>query len=341
MPRQDKVTAHIPQQFKEKKRRILLDLATPVSDYSDKSPKGSVDVQILELIDLVNGHEGWVTTSSCAGRAAVFLEGPNDGVESEELTTTGAAKDAVSSDVIGIDGETKSTADVKTTPGGKGGGRWLYVSHDPIPTADGTDNNSDRFSELFGLKPSPHQATFSPKRARAARLIHLQYSPLILHIFCASLRHAKPLLAAAINAGFRESGVQSLKALDDPESGVMLAVRTSGLMFETIVGTLQGDEHGRESVNTMVTEDYLRLCTTVINERFQWNEMRTQRLTKEIGKILQSEKQYEAWEDEGARATRKRDEGLRRQAEKNRATSPPPPDEAEVVDTDLTLLDII
>ena len=339
MPRRVLGAATISQSFDEKKQRILSDLATPVSDYSDKSPKGSVDVQILDLIDLVNSHDGWVTTSSCAGRAAVFLEGAKDDAESDDLATTEAAKDAVSSDVNDIDGDAKSARNVKSNPGGKGGGRWLFVSHDPIPAADEEDNDSDRFTKLFGLD-SYRDLTICPlKPTQAARLIHLQYSPLILHIFCASLRHAKPLLAAAINAGFRESGVQSLKALDDPEGGVMLAVRTSGIVFETIVGTLQEDEHGRGSLHTMVTEGYLQMCAIVINERFEWNEVRKQRLTKEVAKILQREKQDKAWEDEDARARRKREEGLRRQAEKSRATSPPPADESEVVDTDLTLLD--
>ena len=340
MPRRAQERAHISQLFKEKKQRILLDLATPVSDYFDKSPKGSVDVQILNLIDLINSHEGWVTTSSCAGRAAVFLEGAKDDVESEDLTTTESPEDAVFGNVDGIDGNAKRTTKIKATPGGKGGGRWLYVSHDPIPSADEAENDSDSFADLFGLNTSIDQAISPLRPAPAARLIHLQYSPLILHIFCASLRHAKPLLAAAINAGFRESGVQSLKVLDDPGSGVMLAVRTSGLVFETVVGTSRENERGRESVHGMVTEEYLRMCATVINERFEWNEVRKQRLMKEIAKILQNQEQDEAWEDDDARARRKREEGLRRHARRGRKTSPPLPDEAEVFNTDLSLLDI-
>ena len=55
----------------------------------------------------------------------------------------------------------------------------------------------------------------------------------------ASLQHAKPLLSATINSGFRESGVQSLKNLDDQNACPMVAVRTAGLKLEAIVGYLE------------------------------------------------------------------------------------------------------
>ena len=347
MPRRAPSTAHIPQSFIDKKHRILTELAIPVSEYSDKSPKGSVDAQILDLIHLINGYEGWVTTSSCAGRAAVFVDGAkevfHDEVEAENPTMVEAVNGTVTNSINSFGGDGKTPIKkTKASPGGKGGGRWLYVSHDPIPTvdeADEADNASHRFTNLFGLDVGLDHSAASPTTAQAARLIHLQYSPLILHIFCATLHHAKPLLAAAINAGFRESGVQSLKALDDPESGVMLAVRTSGLVFETVIGTLQEVDNGREDVHIMVSEEYLRTCATVVNARFEWNKVRKQRLTKEVVKILNYEEQSKAWEDDSARARRKREEGLRRQAKKSRDTASLLPTEEQAINTDLTLLD--
>jgi len=41
---------------------------------SDKSKKGSVDIEILELVNLINSHPDYYTTSSCAGRIMLFLE---------------------------------------------------------------------------------------------------------------------------------------------------------------------------------------------------------------------------------------------------------------------------
>lgn len=311
-------TPHIPQSFKEKKRRILADLSAPTSEYTDKSPKGSVDVQIRALIDLVNSHEGWVTTSSCAGRVTVFVEGPSEceGVTSQNTTTAAELKNVADDDVTP---DPTPPAKIKTTPGGKGGGRWLFVSHDLVNVALNPEATSDRLMQTFGLESSGAATTQQhlPTKGRPS-LIHLQFSPLILHILCASLHHAKPLLAAAINAGFRESGVQSLKALDEPENGVMVGIRTNGLGFDSVIGIRARDEtSGKETMQAIVTEEYLKMCMRVINERFEWNERRKARLTKELEQ-LSTQNQHEGWEDKDARAKRKREEGLRRRTEMSR-----------------------
>lgn len=317
--------------FAAKKNKILAQLAQSENEYADNSPKGSVDEQILDLINEINSYDGLVTTSSCAGRVAVFVEG-------------GAGREPVMGSMEGATNESprppqrKEQETMKTSPGGKGGGQWLYVSHDPIPlltlqAADsqrddlhhdgfntGTQNKHEAYTTLFKLA-SPTQAksqTTKPASSPTAessapiQLIHLIFSPLILHIQCASLAHARPLLSAAINAGFRESGVQSLRILDDPEAGVMLAVRTAGLTFETVVGCL-----GEQGLQRMVTEDYLAMCAEVVNQRFRWNSERKERLTKEIKMAMQrqvaEETRIHAWEDKDERRRRKREQGLLRQ----------------------------
>ena len=58
--------------FDKRKKKISDDL---VSDVPDLSPKGSPDEQILDLLELINSHKDYVTTSSCSGRVAVFLDG--------------------------------------------------------------------------------------------------------------------------------------------------------------------------------------------------------------------------------------------------------------------------
>src|SRR5690349_4766931 len=61
--------------FVAKKSVILSNLSTPASSYEDASPKGSVDIAIVDLIHGINGFDGFVTTSSCSGRISVFVEG--------------------------------------------------------------------------------------------------------------------------------------------------------------------------------------------------------------------------------------------------------------------------
>lgn len=185
-----------------------------------------------------------------------------------------------------------------------------------------TNQEEDRFTKLFQLSSSPaggfHDRAEPPSdEARTVmgsipRLVHLSFSPLILHIHCASLWHARPLLSAAINAGFRESGVQSLRALDDPSAGVMVAIRTAGLAFETVVGVVEGQD-----IRRIVDEDYLAMCAKIVNERFKWNDARRERLRAEIRRFGARQQVASSWEDEDQRKARKRREGLRRQQQKH------------------------
>ena len=57
--------------FDQRKTKILQGLA---SDEPDLSPKGKPDEQIIELLQLLNAHEKYVTTSSCSGRAVIYLD---------------------------------------------------------------------------------------------------------------------------------------------------------------------------------------------------------------------------------------------------------------------------
>lgn len=111
----------IPPAFAAKKAAILASLAVPASQYKDRSPKGSVDEGIIPLIERINTLDGVVTTSSCAGRVSVFLEG---------LKIKSKAYDEES---IDSDGDQDSSNVEFVVTGGKGnGGRWLFVSHEPV-----------------------------------------------------------------------------------------------------------------------------------------------------------------------------------------------------------------
>ena len=133
----------------------------------------------------------------------------------------------------------------------------------------------------------------------------------------ASLHHAQPILAAAINAGFRESGIQSLKNLEDPNAFPMVAIRSAGLAFDSLVGVIPSltlDEHEGEDVEEhatkIVTEAYLELLVSVANERFKINAERMQRFEQELFK--REEGIGDVWEDSVSRQERKRAEGLER-----------------------------
>ena len=136
----------------------------------------------------------------------------------------------------------------------------------------------------------------------------------------ASLHHAQPVLAAAINAGFRESGVQSLKNLDDTNSFPMIAIRSSGLALESVVGACINEKEGNaeRAVNSIVSEEYLELLVKLANERFKTNTMRMKRF--EMGALGKETKGNIEWEDSTARKERKRAEGLDRRKNLHRDT---------------------
>lgn len=281
----------LPAPFLAKKRRILAALSTPLEAYHDASPKDSVDVRIRDLIEEINGVERWVTTSSCAGRVSVFLEG---------------SREAPLSEAQGEEGRTVAKI------GGKGGGgRWLFVSHDPVAISESMD-----IAKLLGMVReggSSESGAGGSKR----RFVHFKFEPMILHVLTASLAHAQTLLTAALAAGFRESGAQGLVSAAGGEAACpMVAVRSMGLGLESLVG--YWDEERGECVCD-VGEGTLRTLMGIAGERFEENERRIGRFREGLRMVGASEKEERrgdgedgVWEDAKARGERKRREGLER-----------------------------
>jgi len=54
--------------------------STTIAPVVDKSRKGSVDQQILELVTAINLHPDFFTTSSCSGRAILIAHSPPSSV---------------------------------------------------------------------------------------------------------------------------------------------------------------------------------------------------------------------------------------------------------------------
>jgi len=247
--------------FKSKKHHILGQLHKPDTEYQDLSPKGSVDSEIRELVQQLNDLPGFVTTSSCAGRVAVYLEGA--GKASANPTPGGA-----------------SSADAgysATVPkGGKGGGRWLFNSHTPVKLDDFSEAGSI-YAKLGFVDNT--EISFPPPDA-AVRFVHLKFEPMILHILTQSAEHAQSLLSVAMASGFRESGISGVVDSKGHHTTPMLAVRSSGLSVDCIIGfqAAVGDNvPGTQQIQPMVSEDYLRTLLQVANERFRQNTERKER----------------------------------------------------------------
>jgi tRNA wybutosine-synthesizing protein 3 len=152
MPNSSHIPPPLPQTFQSKKSKILSSLSIPSTHYTDLSPKGSVDAAILPLIHQINAIDGLVTTSSCAGRISVFLEGRRGKGRGNLVDGVGA----------GV--------------GGKGrGGRWLFVSHDPLKLEKGVD-----LMKLFGLEGDGEKNGESSGKRNGMRVVRFQFEPMVL-----------------------------------------------------------------------------------------------------------------------------------------------------------------
>ncbi|KAH0543210.1 hypothetical protein FGG08_002471 [Glutinoglossum americanum] len=295
----------MPSTFERKKNSIVAQLQVPDIQYSDLSPKGTLDVDIRPLIHNVNSKEGLVTTSSCAGRISVFLEGKR------KNDSPVIGENIVTSDEAFRDLSNKSGG---TSVGGKGrGGRWLYVSHDPIPLPSGDIGGVPGFTELFGLSTSGREFPHSED----TRYVHFKFEPMILHVLTASLEHAQTVLTAASQAGFRESGAVNITSNPDGETTPMVAVRSMGLAFDSIIGCLHNStDRVPETIFSLVGEPYLRSLVEIGNMRFRENAHRIERFAKALDIIhppgVMAKPGEREWEDTDTRRERKRAEGLRK-----------------------------
>lgn len=169
-----------PARFTTRKAAILELLARPDDDYTDASPKGAVDEGVRPLLDVINSLDGFVTTSSCAGRVAVFLEGRKGAAP---------AVDERSAPATTIPASTIASA------GGKGGGgKWLFVSHDPLVKGVAADSTSppqhSRYSgtdwaTVFGLEKDEEAAKTDEETVQdnveqdEERLVHFKFEPMV------------------------------------------------------------------------------------------------------------------------------------------------------------------
>ena len=152
------------KRFKAKKRDILDRLAKPGADYTDASPKGSVDEGILELVAEINCIAGFVTTSSCAGRIAVYLEGTPKAASHLEPPNQDL-------------NESDSQADhrVALSTGGKGGGRWLFTSHAPVDL----ERLSESGAVFKHLGVPPHVQSSYPASQTKTQFVHFKFEPMV------------------------------------------------------------------------------------------------------------------------------------------------------------------
>ncbi len=167
--------------------------------YKEAKKRGEIDLDIIQLLDLINDFECYVTLSSCSGRIAV-LDLPRFG-------------DKLAAKFLG---------------------KW----HKGVSVED-----------------------VIAAAVAAKHIAWLILYPPILHVACKSIDAAAKLLRVANNAGFRRSGVISLKNL---------VVEISSLERLELPVAREGE--------LLVGEDYFRLIVEIANEKLARGKDKLQRL---------------------------------------------------------------
>ena len=165
----------------------------------DKSPKGSVDVLIRPLVDLLNLHPSFATLSSCSGRIALFdphLQQEGSAPDDEYLSLLDSEETDEEDKSLGENFSSNENVllqnlGVPPKSSGKGSGGWLLASHSIVEP-----------STLVKLLEEPTKRGES----RDATLM-LKHEPLLLHVAASSLTRGRQLLSLALHLGFRESGL--------------------------------------------------------------------------------------------------------------------------------------
>lgn len=185
-------------------------------DKLDKSPKGSIDRDILELVRFVNEQPDFCTTSSCSGRVALFRRNLSSRPEEQESSACGTAEDVPPKKI-----EQK-------------GGNWLFVDHEPL-SAEYLDSELENI--LFRSDSSASGETVAAPEFSDDTLL-LMYEPFLLHVEARDLGAAKTLLRTAFACGCRESGMTV--SADDR---VMVQIRSNAFHME-VPFCLAGDSGG-------------------------------------------------------------------------------------------------
>lgn len=231
----------------------------------DKSPKGSVDAPIQHLVDLLNCHSRFCTLSSCSGRLSLFDPNGND-----------------------KKGETdNTTADHFNEASGKGRGRWVLVSHEPVnpeelveamkETSPGTTSETTTVFENDNGGEDDDSDEENDDSSSGQQPWTFRFEPLLLHIAAASLVDGRKLLTVALNMGFRESG------LVVTDKRVTVAIRSNSLTTVTPLVPWTTNHPTSSCDSSLCAPDaFLRALVKDANQRLHANWKHLDRLYRSI-----------------------------------------------------------
>lgn len=268
--------------FDRKKEQILHDLENP--EVTDLSPKGSVDCRILPIMETINSHPDYVTTSSCSGRIAVYC----DPITTPLFETQ--------TEDISLPVENSQT----TT---KGGGHWTFVTHDPVIT---TSLSLENVTEL--LLPNFNIVEESGVPNKASRLIWFRFEPMILHVQARDVLAGRNFMDLSFTEGFRNTGLGI-----STKKRMIVSVRDASKV-EVPIAFLTEEKQAQ----LLVSRSYLLLLINLANQKFKRNFEHMERYNEALKTQLPQAKGFtDPLKEKALRREIKRAAGLERQKHLN------------------------
>ena len=165
----------------------------------DRSPKGSLDAPIADLVGMINAIPDYVTTSSCSGRVVLYAQKERKWLY---VVHSKCSLEKVSNICTQYFNTTLSNSTVQTP-------------EQPVVPSD---------QPVCGDQPACGDGQSASCDRRV--VILMKTEPFILHVLCRSVTAAQALLQVSRNAGFRESGISVGK------KSIICAIRTTGNSME-------------------------------------------------------------------------------------------------------------
>jgi tRNA wybutosine-synthesizing protein 3 len=224
---------------------------------SDLSLKGEIDEAALPVLNIINSHPNYLSTSSCSGRIVFWAD-------ESYLETSNRSYNSISSLDNDTDNHSTHRSSAKACSG-----KWLMVSHDKLE-----ENWKHQLESSFASIAQYDSQSFNEQHLKGASVLYLKMEPFILHIEACNSEYGQALLQLALQSGYRNSGLTVTK------KRCIVAVRST-LKIDAPIALLKGN-----NLSWIVSEDYLKVLRVIANDKMKVNEEQHQRLLKTLEQSL-------------------------------------------------------
>lgn len=281
------------REFDQHKESILRNISS--SSACDLSPKGSIDAKCRSLMDVLNTHPDYVTTSSCSGRIALFHSihdaaaasgGGEDGASHKRgaaaalgwvLVKHGLLRAAEAQRLVAFlcgaaqPGSAAAALDAAEVAA------WAQAEEavDAAEEAAGVPAALRAYGgELEGLLARADADAAAAVAVPARGTLSLKMEPFVMHVACRTMDGAKLLhAAAASDSGYRNSGVVP------PGKRIMCCVRTTAGLGMEVPLVLDGCNHAWDDTGRQARA-YVWALARLANQKMGDNEEKAKLLER-------------------------------------------------------------